>query len=347
MNRSFPALRGIAIILVILNHTIHMGIKYPRSLGLISSGWEQSLLYFLAGLGIFAVPIFLYLSGCFFSYAAQDTDLRANYKIVWVNLGHILFPYLIWSIVFFLEVFLVHGQLCTPGECVKNLLVGYPYNFVPLLIFFYLIAPLLILVIRRMGWVLILVIAVLQLALLNLVSPGVLGFEFPGWMSALAPPVLANSLAEWAIFFPLGLIYVKVAPTYLPLVRKFKWILAFILVGLYILGFLDILAVIHLPIARYLCPFFFILLAPIFNRNAIPSVKTVENLGKRAYGLYFMNLIVLDLIIVAIERLAPGLLTFYYVVLPLLFILAIQIPILIMKSVEMLRKPAIHRYVFG
>ncbi|MCZ7551896.1 MAG: hypothetical protein M5U05_04810 [Anaerolineales bacterium] len=54
MNRVFPALRGIAILLVVLNHTIHMGTVYPKSLGLAATlaaaPWERWILYSLSGL---------------------------------------------------------------------------------------------------------------------------------------------------------------------------------------------------------------------------------------------------------------------------------------------------------
>ncbi len=347
MNRFFPALRGIAIILVVLNHTLHMGLRYPYTLGLVSSSGEQFLVYLLSGLGIFAVPIFLYLSGCFFSYAAKEDNLKANYKIVWVNLRNVLFPYLIWSAIFYLQVYFVHGQTCTPGECLKQLIVGYPFNFVPLMMFYYLLAPILIVLLRYMGWSLILIIGGLQLILLNIVSPGVLGFQFPGWMSIFAPPVLSSPLSEWAIFFPLGLLYVKYAPGYLPMVRKYRWVLVAIIIGLYGLALLDVLSLIAFPIARYICPIFFILLAPTFNRNSMPYVKTIESLGKRAYGLYLTNLIMLDLMTTLLHNLVPEIFSVYYFVLPVLFYLTIQIPIWVMQITERIRKPPIHRYVFG
>lgn len=347
MNRVFPALRGIAILLVVLNHTIHMGTIYPKSLGLAAMPLERWVLFSLSGLGLFAVPVFLYLSGSFFSYAARQDDLRSNYRIVWVNLKNVVIPYVLWSLVFYLEISLVHDQTCTPLECVKQLIVGYPFNFIPLLIFYYLISPFLMFAIRKWGWIPALVIGILQLLLINILHPETLGVAFPGWFSRLAPPVLANTLADWAVYFPLGLLYTRYAASYLPAARRYRWWFAILIVVTYILALLDVLELVHLPLAKYLFPFFFILLAPVFDRRQIPAVKTVENIGKRAYGIYFMNLIVLDLLIVALIALIPGVFQYYWLVLVPLFCLALLIPLGVMKLVERIQHPPIYRYVFG
>lgn len=349
MNRSFPALRGLAIVLVVLNHTIHMTTNSVRAQGIqISAPWEQVLLFFLSGLGaIFAVPIFLYLSGAFFAYAAGQNDLKANYRVVWNNVKHVAVPYVIWSLIFYVEIYFLHDKRFTLQEYVKNLLVGYPFNFVPLLIFYYLVSPLIIRAMRYWGWWVIALIGLYQLVLLNIVNPGILGFEFPGWMGILAPPVLSSTLAEWAIFFPLGLIYVKKISSQTEFVEKTKWVWAGLTVLLYLAALLDVLQVIHMPLARYLAAVPFMLLASVFKRQAIPRVKQLEVLGKRAYGLYLMNLLVLDILLVLIERYLPSVFGFYLLLMPVLFVLVLLIPLWVIQSSERLRQPVLQRYVFG
>lgn len=348
MNRSFPALRGLAIILVVLNHSIHMSLNYARSQGAVTSPyWEQVLLFFLSGLGIFAVPIFLYLSGAFFSYAASQDNLKTNYKIVWTNVKHVAIPYLIWSLIFYLEIYFLHDKKFTLLEFFKNLAVGYPFNFVPLLIFYYVISPFLIRAIRYLGWVVIGLIGAYQLFLLNIIFPGILGFTFPEGVGILAPPILSTTLAEWAIFFPLGLIYVKRITSLTGFIEKTKWVWLSLTLLLYAIALLDVLELVRLPLARYLSPVTFILLTSIFKRNAIPYVKQLEVLGKKAYGLYLMNLILLDLILYSIQSLIPGVLSFYLLLIPLMFILALIIPLWLINSFERLGRPVFQRYIFG
>jgi len=328
LNRSFPALRGLAILLVVLNHSIDMSLNYARSQGIVTLPyWVQILLFFLSGLGIFAVPIFLYLSGAFFSYAASQDNLKTNYKIVWTNVKHVAIPYVIWSLIFYLEIYFLHDQKFSVLEYFKNLVVGYPFNFVPLLIFYYLLSPLIIRAIKVLGWVVIGLIGAYQLALLNIIFPGILGFRFPDWVHIFSPPIISSTLAEWAIFFPLGLIYVKRITGLTRFIEKTKWVWLGLTVLLYAIAFLDVLDLIHQPLARYFAPVTFILLTSIFKRNAIPYVKQFEALGKKAYGMYLMNLILLDLLLFMIERLIPGVLAFYLLLIPVMSILALIIPL--------------------
>jgi hypothetical protein len=349
MNRSFPALRGLAILLVVLNHSIDMTSKSAHSQGIdITATWEQVLLSFLSGLGaIFAVPIFLYLSGAFFAYATSRGNLKSNYKVVWNNVKHVAIPYLIWSIIFYIEIYFLHDEHFTLREYVKHLIVGYPYNFVPLLIFYYLISPLLIRLIRHLGWGVIFLIGLYQLMLLNVVYLGILGFQFPSWVGIIAPRVLSSTLAEWAIFFPLGLIYVMKITSQTAFIEKTKWVWTGLTVILYALALLDVLELIHLPLARFIAPVTFMLLASIFKRNAIPYVRQLEALGKNAYGLYLMNLLVLDILLVFVASFIPGVLAYYLLLMPLVFFLALMIPLWIINSFERFRSPALQRYIFG
>jgi peptidoglycan/LPS O-acetylase OafA/YrhL len=348
MHRQFPAFRGIAIILVVLNHSIHMGTKYSlESMFAPVIGWAGHLLDALLMLGFFAVPIFLFLSGSFFAYAAAKKNIRSSYKVVQKTLPFILFPYLIWSLIFYFEIFALHNQPVNLVEWLRNLVIGYPFNFVPLLIFFYLVGPILVILGKRLGWVLILLIAIYQLALINILRPGVLGFQFPAWFDIIALPVLKNPLADWAIFFPLGLVYVLKMEKTLPLLRRFKWGLIAVLVVLYVLSVLNATGTVNMPIARYIAPVLLMLVMPTIPRNSIPQVRTLEELGKRAYGLYLMNLLVLDLMLFAIQQFTPGLLGYPLMVIPFLFVFTFIIPITIMKWVERLPNPFIYRYVFG
>jgi peptidoglycan/LPS O-acetylase OafA/YrhL len=348
MGRQFTALRGIAIILVVLSHTIDLGTTYLRDMGALPEGvWVDYLLSALFGLGLLAVPTFLFLSGCFLAYALRSDSIRSNYKIVRANLKHILIPYVIWSIIFYIEVYFLHGKSFSPVEWVKNLLVGYPFNFVPLLVFYYLIAPLLLWAGKRIGWLLILLIGVYQLFLINVAHAGVLGFQFPAWAEFLAPPVLFRTMADWAIFFPFGLIYVIKARTTLPRLERWKWVFVLTTVALYVLAILSVQNAVNFPLAIYLFPVTFIPLAPVIRRDAIPLVRQFELFGKRAYGLYLMNLIVLDITLYTIQTMAPGLFSLQLLLLPVLFALALAIPMLVMGAAERAPKPGAYRLVFG
>ncbi|KAF5434113.1 Surface polysaccharide O-acyltransferase, integral membrane enzyme [Candidatus Methanophagaceae archaeon] len=136
MSRQYAALRGIAIFLVVLNHSITLSLGYvlEHNYG-HPSQMAHVILVSLQSLGLLAVPTFYFISGGFQVYATRGKPIRAAYRTIAKALPHIIIPYLIWSILFYLLLFVIQGDLYTIPEYLKFILVGYPLNFVPLLIF--------------------------------------------------------------------------------------------------------------------------------------------------------------------------------------------------------------------
>jgi len=235
MNRQYGALSGLAILLIVMNHAIHFGVMvYP-----VQGGWLY-VLSLLESLGIFAVPAFLFISGAFVSYsAAQLTP-----AFIKGSVSRILWPYVIWSLTFFVLEFLVTGVRQSPAGYVKNLLVGYPYHFVPLLIFWYLASPLAVKLGRQHGLAVVLIIGALQALLILERYPRMFGPErlLPEWTSIMRIPVLFTSMSDWAVFFPLGLVFSIHEKTLKPKVHRVWWMLIAATVVLFALGVLELSA---------------------------------------------------------------------------------------------------------
>lgn len=348
MNRQFPALSGLAMLLIVLNHTIEMGTSAPVQAGYPAvEGPLRMLLSLLQGLGVFAVPTFLFISGTFVAYAARGEPPTLTGKFLKNSLSHILWPYLLWSLVFYLVVFWQFDEHYGPLGTVKNLLTGYPFHFVPLLVLYYVLAPLLVRVGRRWGWLVIAGIGLVQLFLINVLHPGALGFTLPSQAQALVPPVIGRTLADWAIYFPLGLVFGLNAKRWLPALQRLKWAAATGAVVFFVLGFLHFSKVITVPLASYLAPLSFVLFAPSIKRDWIPGARRLETVGKRSYGLYLTHLLVLDLTLWSIQVLAPGLFRFQLLLLPLLFAVALFVPLLAMDGLARSPRRTVYRYVFG
>ena len=82
MNRQNVALSGIAMILIVLNHTIHLEFEYAAALGYSQNfGLNYYILWISQALGSFAVPIFLFISGSFVAYAAKGDPPKVTIKI--------------------------------------------------------------------------------------------------------------------------------------------------------------------------------------------------------------------------------------------------------------------------
>lgn len=348
MNRQFPALRGLAILLVVLNHSITLGLLALRKYGYPPAPVvERYLLVTVKQLGLIAVPTFLFLSGCFIVYAVQGKGWRAAYKSVGAGLKHIVWPYLIWSLVYYALVYFLEGETYSLAGYAKNLVVGYPFNFVPLLLAYYAVAPVLARLGQRFPWLTLLVIGGYQLFVINVLKPGTLGFAFPDWAYALTPPALRVSVAVWGIFFPLGMVYSLHAARWLPVLQRLWPVLALAAVVLFALAALQELSLVNAPLADILCPVGVILLYPLVRRDQLPFISTLEQFGKRAYGLYLTNLIVLNLVLALIHALAPWAFGQLLLLTVVLFMLTLTLPRLLMTAAERLPYPKAHRYVFG
>ncbi|MCU0508279.1 MAG: acyltransferase [Anaerolineae bacterium] len=348
MYRQFGALRGLAIVLVVLNHSVKSVTWVPQeSAQSLAAGGESLFLSILVELGVLAVPIFLFISGGFFAYAASGSRSKLSWKPVKSSLKQVLWPYLVWSVVFYALVYLWKGEQYSVVGYATKLIVGYPFNFVPLLVFWYIASPLLVRISDRFGWAFIAILAVYQLILLNLVFPGAFGFEFPSWMNALVPKVIGFTMAKWAIFFPLGLICGLKARTVNPLLTRFSTVLLAVCALTITLSLLSTRGVLQAPLAGTFAAVSFVLFALTLKRERIPLYAQLEKVGKKAYGLYLLNLIVLSLMLIMISALAPALFGFEVLLYPILFTAALAIPIVVMDGVARSPLRPTYRYLFG
>jgi len=348
MNRQNVALSGVAMILIVLNHTIQLSNEYAAALDYLpQESIGHYILWILQALGSFAVPIFLFISGSFVAYAARGEPPRLTRKFLQAGLIHILVPYLLWSLIFYAILYINRGISFSLLEYGKNLLVGYPFHFIPLLIFFYLISPVLVPVAKRFPWILILGFFLYQIFLLNNKYPGMLGFEFPGWTNTFVIPILGNTMADWGVCFPIGIVVSLNMQNFRPWLLKMKWIFLGITMVSFLIALLDAQEIVAMPIARFVGPVPFLFVIPTINRNSILGVQQLEEVGKRSYGIYLTHLIILDTIFSIVSKNFPSFLQYSLIITPVVLFLGLSIPIMVMKyfSKSPLRK--YYRYVFG
>jgi peptidoglycan/LPS O-acetylase OafA/YrhL len=347
MQRQFPALRGLAIFLVVVNHSITLSLQVARESGGVNPIVEKWVLIAIKEFGIIAVPIFLFIAGSFFVYAAQGRTIKNAYKQVWASLVHTIPPYILWSLVYYLVMFFLINERATVIGYLRNLVVGYPFNFVPLLIAFYLIAPLLIWLAKRVAWIVLLVSLAYQIFLIAVLRPELFPFTLPGWSNYLAPPVLRLSLAIWGIFYPLGIVFGLHSNLVLSLLKRWWFLIAISGLGLFILAFLSEVGVVDFPLAAVFGPVVGILLIPLIKRDWIPFVRVLEQLGKRSYGLYLTNLIVINLLLALVKAAAPWMLSIQSLLAALLIVITLAGPQWIMGWVEQGPGRKVYRFAFG
>ena len=349
MKRHYPAMRGVAIFLVILHHAIVLGITLPTQWGFRTvTGLGEEILSVVSMLGWVAVPIFLFISGSFYAYAARGSPPQISLKIVKSNLLGLLWPYTIWSLVFYGVEWIGFGKTYTPMGIVRNLLVGYPYNFVLLIVFFILISPIIIKLTHRFGWSwLLILVSVYQIFLILAVDRAQFRLTLPAWMDFLVVPVLARTLADWGIYFPLGMCLALNSNKITPFLEKTKWLC--LALGLLSFGLAATQAIgyINFPASRHLFPLFLVLVVPVIQRDWIPARRFFESIGKVAYGLYLIHFILINVLVLTFRAVFPWLLDQPYILYLSLLLLALFIPLKVISWINQSRFSRVSPYLFG
>jgi fucose 4-O-acetylase-like acetyltransferase len=341
MNRQYGALSGVAIFLIVLNHSIHFGLQVSPVEGV----WYKALVV-LEALGGFAVPAFLFVSGAFVAYAAPEfsgTFVRSS-------LERILWPYLIWSGVVYVLYYTLAGERLPVTGYLKNLLVGYPYHFVPLLVFWYLAAPGLVWIGRRRPVLLLAGIAVWQTYLLVVRSPALLGLDgpLPRWAAAATPPVLFTSMSEWGIYFPLGLVLSLHGSALKPRLQRWRPAAAAAMLALFGLGLMNAFGLVQAPWARLAAPIPLMFLLPTIDRTSIPLLDSFEWLGRRSYGVYLTHFVIINGIVLVLAKtpLHPERVPF--LIFPAFLAAALGLSLAVMEAMsQMTPGRRLYRHVFG
>jgi hypothetical protein len=76
-------------------------------------------------------------------------------------------------------------------------------------------------------------------------------------------------------------------------------------------------------------------------------VRELEKIGRKAYGLYLTNLLVLDVVLLGTQLLLPWLFEDQALLQPILFAVTLAGPLVLMNGVIRLPTRPVYRYVFG
>ena len=348
MNRQFPALRGIAIFLVIINHSIVLSLQTITQFNLPRvSPLEKGILLAIKEIGVLAVPIFLFLAGAFMMYSLSGKTIKEGYRLIIPALKNAVIPYILWSLIFYLIIFIVNHETYSVFGYIKNLLVGYPYNFVPILVFFILLSPILAWFSKKFPVLTIVLLLIYQIILLNIQLPGVLGFVFPNWMNFVSPPILGLPLTLWAVFYGIGMVYILNSEKYKRIISPVIILIGLFSLALFIVAALREIGLIQFQLAEWLLPIITMLLLPFIYRNSIPFVRFFEGLGKRSYGIYFMNLIIIKLLVFLLVNIFPIIFQIETLLVIILSICTYFITTFLMEKLEKSSARKYYRYIFG
>jgi membrane-bound acyltransferase YfiQ involved in biofilm formation len=306
-------------------------------------------------LALFSVPAFLFISGFFVAYAARGSQGTLSWKIVQTRVLALLWPYLLWSGVVFLTDALM-GEIRAPVGYVTGILLGNAvgaYFFIPLIIQFYLMSPLLAPLAKRKGPGLLIGSALVQLLFIALVYQRYFGGRLPSF-----PDNWPWAFMWWAFYFPLGIVCGFHSKAITDQLRRFRWLLLVVTIGLAVLSVVEAEwlyvatgefgwphATFKISSCLYAVAFILAFLA--FDTGALPAGRALDQIGGMSYGIYLLHPKTMELAARATYHVAPWLLSQQLLLQPLLIVLSAGLPIVLMRLTARSPMRRSYRYLFG
>jgi probable poly-beta-1,6-N-acetyl-D-glucosamine export protein len=370
MIRRLLQLNGISILGVILFHAAGWGFvamyawnaRYAPITGpnYDSTGSVAYLvLRLMEQLAVFSIPAFLFVSGYFVAFATKRNQRTIGWNVIGARIKGLLIPYLIWSTLLF-ALAALQGQVYRPAQYAVGFLTGQAnpaYYYVPLLIQFYLLAPLLAPLARNHPRALLIGAGLLQLTVQVLYYPTLFNLNVP---AALTPYV--DTFPKWVFpvrifWFSLGMVAGFHLAELKALLARIKWLALATAVALIPLGMVEWETILQLSSQPFLAHretlldsvySLAVLMAFLaFDKTILPAAKRLEDLGSKSFGIYLVHSPVMEFTARGLYHLAPLVLVYQILFQPLLILAGLGIPLLLMALVD--RSPArkYYKYLFG
>ncbi|GAP10783.1 uncharacterized protein conserved in bacteria [Bellilinea caldifistulae] len=368
MSKRFLLLNGIAIINVVINHSI--GWTYVamfwwvhRYTALSSPDFSQlySSTYFLLRTLeqwiIPSIPAFLMVSGFFAAFSAGKKR-ALDWNFVVSRVKYLAIPYLLWSTLMIIFNALQNTRY-TLIQLLRMYLTGQAaeaYYFVPLLISLYLLSPVLIRLVNW-NWKILLASTALLQALTKLADyPVIIGMNLP------LTPFFSFINSGWffighIFWFSFGMIIgfrqIEIKENF----HKIRWLLLIISVVFFIAGIFEWEWLLIQSGQTWIGPHetlidnlysAAILSAFIgFFNIRFPFSKKIEELGPKSFGVFLAHSLFLIIAARGIYHFFPQLLGLPLLFFLILVVVGLSIPLVLMKmTINSFLKP-IYTYLFG
>ena len=360
MTKKLLFLNGLAIIFVSLHHATAYGLQAmfywtDRYLPVTVPNFDQfgSFPYqatmALRQINSLAVPAFLFVSGYFVAFMARGETKTFTWKMVVPRIKVLALPFVVWTILRYVLL----TRFPTSLDEVLSV-----YAFVPLLIQFYLVSPILVPLAKRNGKTVILIAAALHLGVQTLRYLNGLGIEFPGQAQVLSVTPYWFFLGQQQLWFPLGLVVGLHLQEFKEWANRYRigFLIATVVLG--VVSILEFQVIENLNGEQMLGPAFagmtrtffilaFLLWFMTIDEKALPFPNGLSTLSARSLGIYLGNIPAIYVVAVFMYRFTPLLLGNQFFYQGILFTVGIAIPLLLMEGVR--RSPARrwYRYIFG
>jgi membrane-bound acyltransferase YfiQ involved in biofilm formation len=359
MTKRLLLLNGLAALMVVLNHTSYYGFQAmffwtDRYRPVDVPNFDQAgsgayyFLFLSHQLAELAIPAFLFVSGFFMAFAGRSTNPRATLALATSRSKKLIIPFLVWTVLFTL--------IEKPFPLtLEHLLTRYYY--IPLIIQFYLLSPVLIPLARKQPIGLLLLAAVIQFGRQSLRHFIFLGLHSPGVR------LLIDITPVW--FFPGHLFYFTlgiVAGLYITefgqLIKRYRWALLGGTASLLVLTVVEY-NLIAIKAGKEWLGFafsgfsrnFFAVAAVLtflaFDEVSYPYQDKLSQIGSKSLGIYLVNMPAIHVGAWLLYWLIPWLLSSQLFLQPLFYLLGLGIPLLLMAIFSRPQTKGAYRYLFG
>ncbi len=362
MTKRLFWLNGIAILAVVLNHAVGWGftamfwwadryrdVTVPNFDAVGSPTYY--ILVVLKQLTPIAVPIFMVVSGYFIGFASRA---GLNWKMIWARLKSILIPYLVWSVVT-MALDMAFGTQISPLKFISNLVSGNAspvYYYVPLICQLLILSLVLVPLMRSDNWKKVLAAAALLQAVM-LATNYLDIFNLFGDFALNVDWFFGNLV----FFFVFGLalnFHLDEIRSWLMRTR-YIWLVALVVFSLAAIAETELYFELELgdwrggveTLAATLYTLSFLMVFIAFEQIQFPQPHLLGKIGQKSFGIYLIHPIVLMLTAKLIYHLAPAVLGWQWLFVPLLTLLGVAVPGLMMRIVARTPLRKGYHYLFG
>jgi hypothetical protein len=297
----------------------------------------------------FSVPAFLFISGFFVAFMAKGKEPNVTLQKVMPRIKILLFPFIIWTVI---RYSLLRRFPTSLDEVLD------PYHFIPLLIQFYFLSPLLVPLARNRWKLLLIVAATIHLSVQSMNYLTNLGIEFPGqaFLSSITPRWFV--IGQQPFWFPFGLVFGLHHKFFVERIVQMKGRLLLITVVFGLLSIGEYIVADYLNGDVWVGPTFsgitrnvyilgFILFILATNEATIPFSDTFSDIGAKSLGIYMANIPAIYVTAVLLYRLMPWTLGMQLIYQAILFVAGLGGPLLLMWLVRQTPVRVGYRYLFG
>jgi surface polysaccharide O-acyltransferase-like enzyme len=318
-----------------------------------------TILAALDQVAIFGVPVFLFVSGYFIAIATGPNRKTVGWNTVLNRLKTLIIPYLIWS-AFILAFNMFNGKdynLVSLLWAFEGGKAAAPLYYVPMLVQFYVFAPLIVPLVKRWWIPSLLVSVVFMVIAVYFPYMAFLHREVPRELLGLRYVAVNWRSMEFSFWFALGTgagFHVEAFKQFLAKYRK-----------LFVAGVLVMLpvAMVEWELLRRsyghewistqdtVTSKIFVLLLLLtylaFDQVKFPFSRQLDELGKRSFGIYLVHYPVQEVAARGVAVLFPAFLGYYFLFQFYLVLAGLFVPITLMWVTQHTPARRIYHYLFG